>query len=307
MASVRTQISDDALNVKTVETPDRSLSESPALPCKYLNGLTDREAITVHHHIQDGGSSDGTVQFLKDYVARQPFPDNYQLTFASETDQGMYDAINKGWSRADLSVDWLGQLNSDEQYQPNVFQRMAQVGQAHPSWGAITGNCIWVDEQGRYLCSRKPTLGWPWVGRIWIPAYTCALFIRRKFYGQPGVQLDASWKSLGDNVFCRDLLNAGCRFGYQDEYFSVFIHRGTENLGFQTISTIEAKRYWDETLTAKERRYAPLSIFTAKASRVLRSTLGSQCRSYVWIPSSGTPQRVNVGRSSWRLSSTVPS
>ena len=269
--------------------------------------------VAVHHHIQDGGSSDGTIEFLQKFDAevrcqqsevRDPNTEHlklntavssYTFSYESAPDNGMYDAINKGWSRADESWDWLGHLNSDEQYQPGVLARIAQAGRVHPSWGAITGNCVWVDEDGCYLCSRKPSVGWPWVGRIWIPASTCALFIRRKFFGEKGARFDTSWKSFGDKVFCRDLLNAGCRFGYLDDYMAVFIHRGTENLGFQPITEVERKRYWDEVLTPRERALAPLSIFAAKVSKFLRGTFGKNCRSYVWIDSSGERRAVDVG------------
>jgi glycosyltransferase involved in cell wall biosynthesis len=266
-----------------------------------LNCSKTPPAISVQHHVQDGGSTDGTVEFLKEYVDKQPSTDNYQLTFASEADKGMYDAINKGWERAEESVDWLGHLNSDEQYQPGVLARIAQAGRAHPSWGAVTGNCIWVDEPGNYLCSRKPSVGWPWVGRIWIPASTCALFIRRKFYGKDRARFDISWKSFGDKVFCRDLLNAGCKFGYLDDYMALFIHRGTENLGFQPVTEVERARYWNEELGSMERRFAPVSIFAAKASRVLRNRFGKPCRSYVWITPDGSPKQVAVDHNRWTI------
>jgi len=289
------------------------------------------ERIEVHHHVQDGGSTDGTVEFLQKFDAevrgqqsegssqraedrgqksdvsadlRPPISDlgpAYTFSYSSERDAGMYDAINKGWDRADASVDWLGHLNSDEQYQPGVLAQIAQAGIKQPKWGAITGNCIWVNEQGEYLCSRKPSVGWPWVGRIWIPAATCALFIRRKFYGPNAVRFDTSWKSFGDKVFCRDLLNAGCKFGYLDEYMALFTHRGDANLGFQPITEVERKRYWNESLSPLERRFSPGSIFAARASRVLRNRFGAKCRDYVWIDSSGVPQKFEVKNHRWMI------
>lgn len=260
-------------------------------------------SISVHHHIQDGGSTDGTVELLAEHSAKSQSlkAKGYTFSYSSEKDKGMYDAINKGWERADESVDWLGHLNSDEQYQPGVLARIAQAGRAHPSWGAVTGNCVWVDEQGNYLCSRKPSVGWPWVGRIWIPASTCALFIRRKFYGKDRARFDISWKSFGDKVFCRDLLNSGCKFGYLDDYMALFIHRGSENLGFQPVTEVERTRYWNEELGSMERRFAPVSIFAAKVSRVLRNRFGRKCRNYVWIDPSGSPKQIPVDHHRWNI------
>lgn len=282
--------------------------------------------IRVHHHVQDGGSTDGSREFLEKICGNDGSSYDkttadksslmvdggmqglnnynsaaYQLTFASESDEGMYDAINKGWDRADKSIDWLGHLNADEQYQPGVFERIVLEGKKHPNWGAITGNCIWVDGQGEYLCSRKPSVGWPWVGRIWIPAFTCALFIRREFYGAGAVRLDTSWKSFGDKVFCRDLLNACCRFGYVDEYMAIFVHRGDENLGFQPITEVERKRYWLESLKPTERFFSKVSILVARISRVLRCRFGKTCKSYIWITESRESLSINVKQHHWNI------
>jgi glycosyltransferase len=257
--------------------------------------------IKIHHHVQDGGSSDGTVDWLAEYGAQQQALSNYQLTFESVADNGMYDAINRGWDRADESFDWLGHLNSDEQYQPGLFQKIAAAGEKHPEWGAITGNSIWVDGEGNYLCSRKPSIGWPWVGRVWIPAFTCALFIRRNFYGSNGVRFDTSWKSFGDKVFCRDLLNIGCRFAYMDQYMALFVHRGDENLGFQPITEVERKRYWNECLTSWEKLVSKLSIFAAKISRVLRCRLGKSCQSYTWFDDVEKQRHISVEQHRWNI------
>ncbi len=66
---------------------------------------TNSSTCTIHHHIQDGASTDGTVEFLKSVVnkldvtspnAKSPKPKAYSFSFSSEADEGMYDAINKG-------------------------------------------------------------------------------------------------------------------------------------------------------------------------------------------------------------------
>ena len=191
-------------------------------------------------------------------------------------------------------------MNCDEQYQPGIFGRIAQAGLGHPRWGVITGNCVWVDKEGHYLCSRKPSIGWPWVGRVWIPAATCALFVRRTFFAQKSVRLNPSWRSFGDKLWTRDLLNAGCRFGYLDYYMALFIYRG-DNLGFLPVSAEERSRYWDECLAPWERRFAPLAIFAAKVSRFLRNLFGKRCRDYFFYEPGGDVRFMTVRHNRWTM------
>ena len=131
IASVRNQVSDggvgcDVLGVK----PER---------LDYLNPKTQHLKpsalpITVHHHIQDGGSTDGTVDWLRQYdaeVRRQqsevsnPKTSNlkpntavpgYTFSYASEPDNGMYDALNKGIELTFYSISSNGNAIPNIQY-----------------------------------------------------------------------------------------------------------------------------------------------------------------------------------------------
>jgi len=59
----------------------------------------------LHVHIQDGGSTDGTLQILKKYTASN-------FSFSTESDLGVYDAINKAIQKID--ADWYYILGSDD-------------------------------------------------------------------------------------------------------------------------------------------------------------------------------------------------
>lgn len=62
----------------------------------------------IEHIVIDGGSSDGTVELLKKYV------DLGWLTYISEKDTGIYDAMNKGIDLA--KGKYVAFLNSDDYY-----------------------------------------------------------------------------------------------------------------------------------------------------------------------------------------------
>jgi GT2 family glycosyltransferase len=64
----------------------------------------------IEHIVVDGGSTDGTLELLREYRVSYPF------RWVSEPDNGMYEAINKGISIAHGEV--LAYLNSDDLYLP---------------------------------------------------------------------------------------------------------------------------------------------------------------------------------------------
>jgi len=117
IASVRDQVANmsDAVDRCSV------MVDKDSLTTQQPNNSITSYAICVHHHIQDGGSTDGTVEWLADCVAHQSSTDSYQLTFTSEADEGMYDAINKGWMQAPDDADVIAHLNCDEQYLPGAL------------------------------------------------------------------------------------------------------------------------------------------------------------------------------------------
>jgi glycosyltransferase involved in cell wall biosynthesis len=67
------------------------------------------------HIIVDGGSTDGTLETLMHYP---------HLKVISESDQGMYDALNKGLEIATGEI--IGFLNTDDMYAGNVFAPIAR-------------------------------------------------------------------------------------------------------------------------------------------------------------------------------------
>ena len=73
-----------------------------------LKSVAQQTYSNKEHWIIDGGSTDGSLEIIKQYA------DNYaHLKWISEKDKGIYDAMNKGIERA--KGDWLYFLGSDDQ------------------------------------------------------------------------------------------------------------------------------------------------------------------------------------------------
>jgi glycosyltransferase involved in cell wall biosynthesis len=147
------------------------------------------------HWIIDGGSSDGTLTFLKRYP---------HLKVLSEPDRGVYDAWNKGIDRAE--GDFISILNSDDVYSPGAFNSCAKIAAASPSVSMISGGCqIYrtdrsgneiemhrYQDQRRYRLSlRNVTLGLPIIN---------SRFFRRSLFDKLG-RFDLAYAVASDRDF----------------------------------------------------------------------------------------------------------
>jgi len=83
-----------------------------------LNQTYDR----VEYILMDGGSEDATLQVAEEYKERFAAK-GYDFKIVSRPDQGMYDALNKGVALA--SGDVIGQINSDDWYEPDALETVA--------------------------------------------------------------------------------------------------------------------------------------------------------------------------------------
>ena len=77
-----------------------------------------KEGVEVHHHVQDGGSTDGTPSWLKTWQEEHQGVSGYTFTFESAKDAGMYDALNMAWEKIPSDAGVTAHLNCDEQYLP---------------------------------------------------------------------------------------------------------------------------------------------------------------------------------------------
>jgi glycosyltransferase involved in cell wall biosynthesis len=106
-----------------------------------LDSLLSQDYRPLEVIVVDGGSTDGTLDILRSYDGR--------LTWVSEPDQGMYDAVNKGWRMGRGA--YLGFLNSDDLLCPGAVRQLAEHLSRHPDTGLVYGDFFRIDDAGRVL------------------------------------------------------------------------------------------------------------------------------------------------------------
>jgi hypothetical protein len=94
----------------------------------------------LDYFIVDGGSTDGTVEIIRKYES--------QISgWISEPDNGMYDAINKGFARTTGEI--MGWVSATDMFQPGGLGLAARVFGCLPDVEWITGRSTFYDEEGR--------------------------------------------------------------------------------------------------------------------------------------------------------------
>ena len=103
-----------------------------------IESVLSQKSVDVEYIVVDGGSKDGTVDIIKEYADKtlnsQLLTPNFTFRWLSESDKGMYDAINKGIKMA--TGDIIGILNADDVLASD--DTLAHIAQAFGERG--TGN-----------------------------------------------------------------------------------------------------------------------------------------------------------------------
>ncbi|NJR59648.1 MAG: glycosyltransferase [Cyanobacteria bacterium CRU_2_1] len=103
----------------------------------------------VEHIIVDGGSTDGTVEIIRDYAEKYS-----HIRWISEKDKGQSDAMNKGIAMAQGHI--VSFLNVDDFYEPNILNRVLELFQALPEPSLLVGNCKILDDDDQIKYINKP-------------------------------------------------------------------------------------------------------------------------------------------------------
>lgn len=110
---------------------------------KTLESIFEQDYRSIEVIVVDGASKDDTVSVLKSF-SHQP-----ELKWVSEPDNGVVDAVNKGFARA--TGTFAAIQSSDDYYLPGAISAAVEALQADSSLGFVFGDVLKVDAQGREL------------------------------------------------------------------------------------------------------------------------------------------------------------
>ena len=112
--------------------------------------VADQNCSNIEHIVIDGGSTDGTVEIIRQCEKKNP-----QLRWISEPDDGQSDAMNKGINMANGEI--IGVLNVDDFYEPNVLNRVTEIFKTLPEPSFLVANCNILDSADRINKVNKPS------------------------------------------------------------------------------------------------------------------------------------------------------
>lgn len=164
-----------------------------------INSVLAQQGVDIEFIVVDGGSSDGTVELLKEYGTRIN-------QWVSERDGGIYDAMNKGVRMA--TGDWIGFLHADDLLaHSRIIADMLDVV-AKTNADVVYGDLVYVQKDNsqqivRYWKSEdfSPRL----LPKGWMPPHP-TVYVRRELFVKTGL-FNVEYRISADYDFLLRLLS----------------------------------------------------------------------------------------------------
>ena len=186
----------------------------------------------IEHIIVDGGSTDGTVDLLKELEEKEPG----RISWMSEKDNGIYDASNKGICMA--TGDIVG-CCFDRYADEGVLMRMVEIMEKEGTDG-VHGDLCYMDGD---RIVRKWHQGQGVIRSGWMPGHP-TLYLKKEVYDRFGLYR-TDYRISGDYEFMvRILYRKEVTLSYLPEILIYMSHGGTStnSLGAYVESMMEGHR-----------------------------------------------------------------
>ena len=179
----------------------------------------DREWVVI-----DAASTDGTLEIIRTSGEKLG-------NWISEPDGGIFDAMNKGWQRAQGDVVYF--LNSDDAlYDDAVLARVADAFDNDPMLDLVVGEIVYCLQDGRVLCRSFRHID----ANSLVYEDLChqAVFARRALFERIG-GFNASFRINADYDWLLRALRVGARVGWLDQPVAYFSTGGMHTRNFDQL------------------------------------------------------------------------
>jgi len=226
-----------------------------------IESVTNQTYHNIEYIIIDGGSTDGTPDIIKQY-------ENHIAYWVSETDNGIYDAMNKGIKKA--SGEFIGMLNADDWYEPEVIEKVAN--KIDSLEGEVEGRVIYCDS---YNYDEELSTGFKtkqtsemkyWKG---MTISHQAMFIHRSIYDRLGLY-NLDYRFAADYEFFLRMIKAGIRFEKLD-FHGINFRMGGASTTYMNRSISEVSRITRKYFGVFSKEY-PLFLLTNRLPSMLGNT-----------------------------------
>jgi glycosyltransferase involved in cell wall biosynthesis len=177
--------------------------------------VADQVGASHEHLVMDGGSTDGTAEWLRQ---------NPQLRSASEKDDGMYDAISKGFAMS--RGKYFAYLNCDEQYLPGTLSMVKACFERCPQIDVVFGDTLYIRPDGSLMVYRRSTkLRWPFILASGLYVMSCSTFFRSTVFSTERA-FNKRFRQAGDAELLVRLLRRGLESTQLNRYLAAFMVTG---------------------------------------------------------------------------------
>ena len=237
-----------------------------------IASVADQSGVEFEHLVQDSCSDDGTQDWL---------PHDPRVQAFIEKDQGMYDAVNRGYRRATGEI--LAYLNCDEQYLPGALLAVGEFFAANPRVEVALAGTIVTDSDGKYMCHRHSLVPHP--QHIWFR-------IRRRVVHERGLFFDPKWRDLGDIHWMFELMKNRVPMKVCDAFTSVFADTG-DNMNMKP-NAMREKAETAAMMPGWVRRLKPVWVVQHRLRRMLAGHFSLKPTAYSIYTRQSPDRRVTV-------------
>jgi glycosyltransferase involved in cell wall biosynthesis len=197
----------------------------------------------LEYFVIDGGSTDGTLDIIRKYES--------QISgWVSEPDNGMYDALNKGFARTSGEI--MGWISATDMLRPGGLLAVDSVFRDLPEVEWISGRPAWFNEEGAFTGDAPP----PRLSRYRFLAGASryieqeSTYWRRSLWERAGSRVDSEHRNAADfELWVRFFRHA--KLYPVDAPIGGFRKHG-DSLGFQDLEACH--RIHDEYISAELRQ-----------------------------------------------------